>query len=218
MDVDGNIRPQYDPGDGELEHHDNEHPPPEATPVTTATHSQAPTEPAQPEHPKPAYEPPHEEVRLWNGSDHLASTRKRKLDEPYLADSLLTLETVDIAEFLPSQPLLLKLVDYFCISFHHWIPYKHKQRLRDRVCNGLQDPNYHLVYHALVAVTLRHLDRSSSFLDEDEVAHQTRVSRHIVETYALKTVSLESLRALIMIVFDYVSVAARTSRAGSNLE
>jgi hypothetical protein len=132
-------------------------------------------------------------------------SRKRKLDQTAFASSLVDMEYVDIAGYLPSQPLLVKLVDYFCVSFHHWIPYLHKQRLRDQVRNSVtHDAPYNLILHALVAATLRHLDRDVTFLDEDQVQHQTRISRFIVETFALKDVSLESLRALIIIVFDYV--------------
>lgn len=111
---------------------------------------------------------------------------------------------MDIADYLPSQPLLVKLVDYFCVTFHHWIPYLHKKRLHDSVCGSSRDASLDLILHALVSATLRHLDPEVSFLDEDQISQQTRISRFIVENLALKNVSLESLRALIIIVFDYV--------------
>ncbi|KAF2184033.1 hypothetical protein K469DRAFT_709908 [Zopfia rhizophila CBS 207.26] len=134
-----------------------------------------------------------------------ADSRKRKLDQPILADSLLELDFVDIAEYLPSQPLLLKLVDYFCVSFHHWIPYLHKGRLRASACSVSREAHLTLVFHALVAATLRHMDRDVLFLDEDQIEHQTKISRFITENFAMKNVSLESLRALIIIVFDYLN-------------
>jgi hypothetical protein len=68
-----------------------------------------------------------------------------------------------------------------------------------------RDPQLSLVLHALVAATLRHLSRDASLMGKEQVLHQTQVSRFIAETFALKNVSLESLRALIIIVFDYVS-------------
>lgn len=132
--------------------------------------------------------------------------RKRRQGQQCLTDSLLDLEFDDIFDYLPSQPLLLKLVDYFCVTFHHWIPCVHKKRLRVSVVKLSRDPQLCLVLHALVAATLRHLDQRVVFMDKDQIVHQTRISRFIVETFALKNVSLESLRALIIIVFDYVSV------------
>jgi hypothetical protein len=137
--------------------------------------------------------------------DQRINPRKRCLEQS-LTESLLDLEFEEIFNYLPSQPLLLKLVDYFCVTFHHWIPYLHKKRLRTSVINLSRDPQLCLVLHALVAATLRHLDRALSFMDADQIAHQTRISRFIAETFALRNVSLESLRALIIVVFDYVSI------------
>lgn len=122
---------------------------------------------------------------------------------------MLDLDTIDLGDYLPSQPLLLKLVDYFCVTFHHWIPFVNKQRLRTSVCNPSRGSCLDLVLHALVAATLRHVDRSVLFLDEDQVVHQTKLSRFLVEHLALKNTSIESLQALIIIVFDYVGATAQ---------
>lgn len=134
-----------------------------------------------------------------------SNPRKRKLPEPVFATALLEFEDVDIADHLPSQQTLIKLVEYFCTSFHHWIPYLHKQRLCDTVSGLRSETRSDLVLHALVAVTLRHMDQQSIGLEDDEILRQTKISRFIVGTLALRTMSLESLQALILIVFDYVS-------------
>lgn len=136
------------------------------------------------------------------GSD----SRKRKFRSPVLGSALLEFEASDIANYLPSHSLLAKLAKYFCTSFHHWIPYLHKQRLCDSVTGTRPKGRSDLLLHALVAVTLRHLDEKITFLDEDEIQNQTKLSRFIVETSALQEMSLESLQALIMIIFDHVSV------------
>ena len=138
-----------------------------------------------------------------------SNPRKRKLTESVFATALLEFEDVDIADHLPSQPLLIKLVEYFCTSFHHWIPYLHKQRLCDTVADLRSEARSDLVLHALVAATLRHMDPQSVCLEGDEILRQTKISRFIVETLALRTMSLESLQALILIVFDYVSIQTR---------
>lgn len=116
-------------------------------------------------------------------------------------------EELDFARHLPSQAVLLKVVDFFTTSFHHWIPYLHKQRLHNKVNEGVCSNGLLLVLHALVAVALRHMDPNVLFMDNDQIQRQSNVSRTIVETHAIRSVSVESLQALIFIVFDYVSTS-----------
>ncbi|KAI4645944.1 hypothetical protein J4E93_005523 [Alternaria ventricosa] len=137
---------------------------------------------------------------------------KRRFEMPIAESWLFPFEDVDIAQHLPSQPLLEKVADFFCISFHHWIPYIHKARLQTRVRQGCQDPGHVLVLHALVAVALRHMDPDVLYLDNDQILQQTRVSRMIVETHAMRNVTIESLQALIFLVFDLLN-DGQTQRA-----
>ncbi|KAF1845260.1 uncharacterized protein K460DRAFT_376717 [Cucurbitaria berberidis CBS 394.84] len=130
---------------------------------------------------------------------------KRKLNQPLVETWLFTLQQIDIAQHLPSQLLLEKVADFFCISFHHWIPYIHKQRLQTRVREGSRDAGLDLVLHALVAVSLRHMDPMELFMDTDQILQQTRISRLIVEMHSIRSVSVESLQALIFVVFDYLN-------------
>jgi hypothetical protein len=131
---------------------------------------------------------------------------KRKLEQPSVQIWLSAIDDAHIAEHLPSQPLLLKVVTFFKASFHHWIPYIHKQRLETKVSSdGIRNDGIDLVLHALVAVSLRHMDPNEIFMDEDQIRQQTRISHTIVETYGVRALSIESLQALIFIVFDYVS-------------
>lgn len=130
---------------------------------------------------------------------------KRKHSEPELERWFFATEELDLAQQLPSQAVLLKIVDFFTISFHHWIPYLHKQRLRDKVSEGVCSNGLLLVLHALVAVALRHMDSDALFMDSDQIRKQSSISHTIVETHAIRSVSIESLQALIFIVFDYVS-------------
>jgi hypothetical protein len=130
---------------------------------------------------------------------------KRKFDEANAENWLLEDENIDIGLYLPDQSVLAKIVDFFCVSFHHWIPYIHKQRLQTRVRQGVHSPEFDLVLHALVAVGMRHLSPSILCLDHTQIQQQIRTSRSIVENLAIQTVSVESLQALILIVFDHVS-------------
>jgi hypothetical protein len=133
------------------------------------------------------------------------SLLKRKFDRPPSIDVLIEYENIEISKYLPSQPLLEKVVDFFCVSFHHWIPYIHKKRIQTKVREGYHDPGFDLVLHALVAVCLRHMSPNVLFLDRDQIVQQTKRSRLIVETHSIRSVSVESLQALIFIVFDLVS-------------
>lgn len=130
---------------------------------------------------------------------------KRKFDEPEDERWLFATEELDLVQHLPPQAVLLKVIDFFTTSIHHWIPYLHKQRLRDKVSEGICSNGLLLVLHALVAVTMRHMHPLSVHMDNDQIQRQCGVSRTIVETHAIRSVSIESLQALIFLVFDYVS-------------
>ena len=211
LDASGTVRPHFDPGDeidvrqqnGSLvsEYNDS---PRDSQIRPTSRRSCSPGPPFVEQDSQKNKNGTHEEGHVIPNHEELPESRKRKLDQPYTGSSLLELEMIETSDHLPSQPLLEKLVDYFCVSFHHWIPYLHKQKLQNSVHSGSRNPQLDLVLHALVVATLRHVDGNFSFLDEDQILHQTRISRYIVERFAMRTVSLESLQALIIIVFDYV--------------
>jgi hypothetical protein len=134
---------------------------------------------------------------------------KRKLDKAHSENWLLALDDFDLSQHLPDQPLLVKVAEFFCISFHHWIPYVHKQRLQRRVCEGSRDAGFDLFLHALVAAVLRHMNPNTVSLDQDQIQSQIATSRSVVETKAIQHVSVESLQALIIIVFDHVSLISK---------
>jgi hypothetical protein len=133
------------------------------------------------------------------------NTLKRKRSHAYLENLLLDLDDVNTSQYLPPKPTLYKLVDFFCTSFHHWIPFVNKQRLRTRVCEGIHDAGFDLFLHALVAVTMRHLKPDVIFLQHHQIEKHIQISRFVVETKSVQDVSVDSLQALILIVFDHVS-------------
>jgi hypothetical protein len=119
-------------------------------------------------------------------------------------------DDIDVSQRLPSQPVLLKVAEFFCVSFHHWVPCIHKQRLQTRLRQGVHDAPFDLVLHAIVAATMRHVPQEALFLDQDQIEEQIRYSRYIVETMAVRTCTKESLQALILVVFDHVSQTPST--------
>jgi hypothetical protein len=207
LDEAGNIRPRYKDHDGTA----NGHAVPDEKPDTVKACAPRVEEHAQSVAPTPEFNHVSQSRSPEEGSG-VSNPLKRRLEVPIAEDWLFPFEDVDIAQHLPSQPLLEKVADFFCISFHHWIPYIHKQRLQTRVRQGCQDPGHVLVLHALVAVALRHINPSVLYLDDDQILQQIRVSRMIVETHAMRNVTIESLQALIFLVFDLLN-DGQTQRA-----
>ncbi|KAJ4339329.1 hypothetical protein N0V87_003266 [Didymella glomerata] len=196
LDETGIVRPRYKI---DTEQQGNDNPPGHVTHASgeAATQSDpvvAPVGPAQPHITTSAIE-----------SATSVNPLKRKHDEPEAERWFFATEELDLAQHLPPQGVLLKVVDYFTTSFHHWIPYLHKKRLHDKVSEGVCSNGLLLVLHALVAVALGHMDPNILFMDHDQIQRQSDVSRIIVETHAIRSVSIESLQALIFIVFDYLN-------------
>lgn len=209
LDDSGQVRARYVVDDGD-DAPAKEHAVAQETPPTTATEALSRgTEQAQPAIPAAQHhyvEVSGESAPAIRKEENVVSNPlKRRHNTPILESWLFPFGDVDIAQHLPSQPLLEKLVDFFCISFHHWIPYIHKARIQTRVRQGSQDPGLVLVLHALVAVALRHMDPGILFLDSDQISQQIQVSRMIVETHAMRNVTIESLQALIFLVFDLLN-------------
>lgn len=200
LDDDGNIRPQYKDESEKQCDGGFLNKGPRATGVVAVTAPQStPDVTAPPSQAQPSVTAPTHENGIATNS------LKRKYEEPEAEPWLFATEELDLAQHLPSQAVLLTVVDFFTASFHHWIPYLHKKRLHNKVSEGVCSNGLLLVLHALVAVALRHMDHNVLFMDNDQIQRQSSISRIIVETHAIRSVSVESLQALIFIVFDYVS-------------
>jgi hypothetical protein len=157
--------------------------------------------------PDTPHDEPEEQFRASN-------PLKRKFNGAYSESRLLNSDDFDLSQHLPDRPLLAKITEFFCVSFHHWIPYIHKQRLQTRVREGSRDAGFELFLHALVAVALRHMSPNTVLLDKDQVQQQIATSQSIVEVQSVRHVSVESLQALILIVFDHVSVTGAIQQYG----
>ncbi|KAF1911362.1 fungal-specific transcription factor domain-containing protein [Ampelomyces quisqualis] len=134
-----------------------------------------------------------------------ANPLKRKFEPSRPEVWPLELDDIDVSLHLPDQGVLIQVVDFFCVSFHHWMPHLHKQRLQTRVRQGTRDAAFDLIIHAVVAIGLRHLSPTVLFLDSDQIQKQIKISRVIVETMSMREVSTESLQALTLIVFEHLS-------------
>ena len=106
---------------------------------------------------------------------------------------------------LPDSKIVGKAVNFFCQSFHHWIPFLHKARLQE-ICVGRYIPHpLSTVLHAILAVSLRHIASSDVGLTDAGLQQQATASRAIAQDAALNDVSLESAQILMIMVFDHVS-------------
>lgn len=138
-------------------------------------------------------------------STGVGGSLKRKADQLCLESSTHFSHNEDMTQRLPSHDILIELVDQFCLSFHHWIPYLHKARSRNEVRKPTISPKFVIVLHAIVATGLRRLSSRKTLLSDDEVDRQIEVSKMLVMKQAMSEVSVESLQALIFLVFDDVS-------------
>ncbi|KAH7396780.1 fungal-specific transcription factor domain-containing protein [Phaeosphaeria sp. MPI-PUGE-AT-0046c] len=200
LDDVGNIRPQYNPTieDGDDRHRDEY-----ANTAEAASHQNQHND-----------DDGVNMVAAQNGSKDsqqdqtsapVLSPLKRKFDQTHIETWPLGLDDVDVSQHLPNQTILLRIAEFFCISFHHWIPCIHKQRLQTRVQQGVHDAGFDLVLHAIVCVSLRHMSQEVLFLDHDQIKEQIRRSRLIVETMSIRSCTKESLQALILVVFDHLN-------------
>ncbi|KAH5332185.1 hypothetical protein HBI23_071760 [Parastagonospora nodorum] len=203
LDDSGNIRPQYnDYAESDIRHPANDA---NTESVRTAELVQQADATDRTSQHQEANNPLHTHPKELTQEQRPINPLKRKLDHAQPPYWPFDLDDVDSAQHLPEQPILCKAVDFFCTSFHHWIPYIHKQRLQNRVREGFQSAGFSLVLHALVATTLRHMDPNVLFLDRDQVKRHVKISRSVVEARCIQDVSVESLQALVLVVFDHLN-------------
>ncbi|PSK46584.1 hypothetical protein B9Z65_5552 [Elsinoe australis] len=105
---------------------------------------------------------------------------------------------------LPAREIVIELVDYFCLSFHHWIPFVNKPRLRANVRKDIWSPALHHLLHAIVAGCLPHVD-ASAFELRGNVQDVIEQCRSMVLQRAIAELSVESLQSLVIIVLDYLN-------------
>lgn len=113
-------------------------------------------------------------------------------------------EESDLLQALPSQHLLVQVVDFFCGSFHHWIPFLHKTRYQSLVRASQATARVGPVLHAIVAVGLPRLAMEDLNLSDEAVKDQIRASYGIALQYSVTHATLESLQALMILVFAKV--------------
>lgn len=105
---------------------------------------------------------------------------------------------------LPPQEVLEMVVDYFCTSFHHWIPYLHKAKTRSRVKDNDLGVDVAPILHALVAIVLPRLGEADLKMTHGQIHQQTRLSRNLALQYSVLNANLQSLQTLVLLIFEQV--------------
>lgn len=147
------------------------------------------------------------DVAVSNGSDRVCRA-SQAADTVKNAIAQLDNDPMDtLSRSLPSREILVEVVDYFCRSFHHWIPFLHKARWQQEARKQSLSGDLLLVFHAAVAVVLPHLATIKEQIGFEEAQNRARDSRELVMRYAMREISLQSLQSLVILVFEDVSVS-----------
>jgi hypothetical protein len=78
----------------------------------------------------------------------------------------------------------------------------HESRFRARLEHDEEARKLIILLHAMVAVTLRHIDYNAEGLDTDDVSEQVQKSIDVVTLNTLDSISAENAQALIMLCFE----------------
>ena len=102
---------------------------------------------------------------------------------------------------LPSNVVLDRVIAQFFSTTHHWIPVLHERRFRARLEDQEESKSLTVLLHALVAITLKHVDADEVGLRRSEVEEQIQTSADYVTLYTMEDLSLECGQALVMLCF-----------------
>ena len=126
------------------------------------------------------------------------SNKRRRVDSP---DGQSDLDRPRSGE-LPSRRVLNAVTDKYFATIHHWIPMLHERRFRARMDDMEDSRNLKILFHAIIATTLKHVNPHEVGLDSMEVDDQIRASTAMVITHALDGISVENAQSLIMLCFE----------------
>lgn len=106
---------------------------------------------------------------------------------------------------LPTSKILLDLIDCFCQSFHHWIPFLHKAHWKRQIETSTFKQEDIIILHAVIAVTLPHI-RHEDLPLRSQLGTQKIHSRNLVLETAMTQMTLQTTQALLILVFNDVSI------------
>lgn len=89
------------------------------------------------------------------------------------------------AESLPEQKAVDAVITKYFETIHHWLPMVHERRLRARLEDEEDSKNLHILIHAMIVATLKHISREELDMDSEDVDTQVRLSTDMVMLHAL---------------------------------
>ena len=78
----------------------------------------------------------------------------------------------------------------------------HERRFRARIDDNQDSKNLKILFHAIIATTLKHVNPHDVGFNSTDIDDQIRVSTEWVVLHALDTLSVENGQALIMLCFE----------------
>jgi hypothetical protein len=107
---------------------------------------------------------------------------------------------------LPRQDILRKIVKTYFSTIHPWLPCVHQPNFEKRLEKFPLDNKLLVLVHAMICVTLRHMNIQETDMKEAERGLQIRVSRDAIVNMTMFDMSIESLQALILLASDRVRI------------
>lgn len=92
------------------------------------------------------------------------------------------------ADALPDQKIVDAVITKYFETIHHWLPMIHERRLRARLEDEEDSKNLHVLVHAMIIATLKHINHEDFVMDLEDVNTQVRLSTDVVMLYALNGV------------------------------
>ena len=102
---------------------------------------------------------------------------------------------------LPSH-ILDVVIDTYFKTAHHWIPFLHERRFRERLLRNSEREKLEIVIHAMTYIAVRLV--SHDVITKKEAEEIARESKEMVLMRAFDDLSVENLQALAMIAFEHV--------------
>ena len=111
---------------------------------------------------------------------------------------------MEVDDLLSSTEVMAKLVDFYFVNVHPWIPVLHEARFRGRIKSPSERPRVTCILRAIIAVCAKFC-QNDLLRDTEAKVNIAEQSRQRVILESMETFSVENLQALVIIAFDTVS-------------
>ena len=117
----------------------------------------------------------------------------------------------DSSSLLPNEEALERIIDTYFSTVHHWIPFIHQKRFRQRLRDPSSAPNLTVLLHGMTVAAIRQV--APEHVAQDTIEQHIKSSRNVVLLNAMNGLSIENMQALALVAFESVrlptSIASR---------